>query len=117
MRAVALVTGGARGIGLAIASALARRGAALAIVDREAPKALDPPLQDAMVLAHDVRDFRAAAAAVDAIEKRLGPLSIAVLNAGISRDAASWNMTEEDWREVIDVNLTGAFAWARRARA
>ena len=41
--------------------------------------------------------------------------AIAVLNAGVSRDAASWRMTEEDWREVIDVNLTGAFAWAQAA--
>jgi acetoacetyl-CoA reductase/3-oxoacyl-[acyl-carrier protein] reductase len=112
-RKVALVTGGGRGIGLAIASALAARGAVLALVDREPSGPQGPPLQDALELTHDVRDFRAAESAVAAIEEKLGPLAIAVLNAGISRDAASWKMTEEEWRDVIDVNLTGAFAWAQ----
>jgi NAD(P)-dependent dehydrogenase (short-subunit alcohol dehydrogenase family) len=114
-RQVALVTGGMRGIGLAIARALARDGAAIAIVDREAVETAEPPLPGALLLARDVRDFEGAASAVAAIEAQLGAPTIAVLNAGISRDAASWKMAEEDWREVIDVNLTGAFAYAQAA--
>jgi NAD(P)-dependent dehydrogenase (short-subunit alcohol dehydrogenase family) len=62
-----------------------------------------------------VRDFAAAEAAVAAAEARFGPLTIGVLNAGISRDAPSWRLPEEAWREVIDVNLTGAFAFAQAA--
>lgn len=112
---VALVTGAGRGIGRAIAATLAARGAAVAVVDRERHEPTAPPLESALFLERDVRDFAGAASAIAAIEERLGPLAIAVLNAGISRDAASWKMTEEDWREVIDVNLTGAFAWAQAA--
>lgn len=112
---VALVTGGMRGIGLAIARALAREGAAIAIVDREAGQTAEPPVPGAMLLSRDVRDFEGAASAVAAVENTLGPPTIAVLNAGVSRDAPSWKLTEKDWREVIDVNLTGAFAYAQAA--
>ncbi|HZI92700.1 MAG TPA: 3-oxoacyl-ACP reductase FabG [Patescibacteria group bacterium] len=110
---VALVTGGGRGIGRATALALAHRGAKVAIVDRRLPSNPAPPLHTALLLERDVEDFDSAATTVSEIEQRLGPLTTAVLNAGISRDAASWKLTEKDWREVIDVNLTGAFAWAQ----
>lgn len=112
---VALVTGGMRGIGLAVCRALARDGAAIAIVDRDAGEAVAPPLPGALCLARDVRGFEGAATAVAEIQQRLGPLTIAVLNAGISLDAPSWKMTEQAWRDVIDVNLTGAFAYAQAA--
>ena len=114
-REVALVTGGARGIGLAIASALGRDGAAIAIVDRETAPEIRSTLPDALFLSRDVRDFDGAATALASIEERLGPLTIAVLNAGINRDAPSWRLGEEEWRDVIDVNLTGAFAYAQAA--
>lgn len=114
---VALVTGGLRGIGLAIARALQRDGAGLAIVDREARPGTATPLAGALLLERDVRDFAGAKSAVAEIEKHLGPLSIAVMNAGISRDAASWKMSEQAWREVLEVNLTGAFAYAQAAAA
>lgn len=114
-REAAIVTGGMRGIGLAIARVLAREGASIAIVDRDADEGAEPPVPGAMLLRRDVRDFEGASAAVAAVERRLGPPVIAVLNAGISRDAPSWKLEEKDWRDVIDVNLTGAFAYAQAA--
>jgi len=110
---VALVTGGMRGIGLAIANALQRDGAAVAIVDREAREGAPSPLDGALLLEREVTDFAGAASAVEEVERRLGALSIVVPNAGISRDSASWRMSEAAWREVLDVNLTGAFAYAQ----
>ena len=114
-REAALVTGGLRGIGLAIAKALARDGAGVALVDRDADERATPPIEGALLLKRDVRDFAGALTAVDSVQERIGPLAIAVINAGISRDAPSWKMTEDDWREVIEVNLTGAFAYAQAA--
>lgn len=115
MREVALVTGGLHGIGRAIVRALAAEGAAVAIVDREADESAAPPEAGSLLLRRDVRDFEAADAAVAAVECHLGPLTIAVLNAGISRAAPCWRLAEKDWREVLDVNLSGAFAYARAA--
>lgn len=115
MRQVALVTGGMRGIGLAICRALALDGAGIAIVDRDVTEATVPPLPGAICLGRDVRNFEGAATALAEIEQRLGPVGIAVLNAGVSLDAPSWKMTEQAWRDVIDTNLTGAFAYAQAA--
>ena len=115
MRQVALVTGGLRGIGLAIGRALSLDGAAVAIVDRDVTESTVPPLPGAICLRRDVRVFEDAATAIVEIEQRLGPLGVAVLNAGISADAPSWKMTEQAWRDVIDINLTGAFAYAQAA--
>jgi NAD(P)-dependent dehydrogenase (short-subunit alcohol dehydrogenase family) len=112
---VALVTGGFRGIGRAIARSLGRDGTAVAVVDREIDERAERPIPGCLLLKRDVRDFEAAGSAVSEIEEGLGPLTIAVLNAGISRDGPSWKLAEEEWREVIDVNLTGAFAYARAA--
>ena len=114
-RETALITGGLHGIGRATARVLAAGGMRIGIVDREAEEAADPVVPGALVLRGDVRDFAFAETAVATLEQRLGPLDVAILNAGISRDAPSWRMTETEWRDVIDVNLTGAFAWARAA--
>jgi 3-oxoacyl-[acyl-carrier protein] reductase len=111
----ALVTGGLHGIGLAVARVLAAAGMRVCIVDVEADDPAVSPVPGGLVLRGDVRDFSFAEAAVATAEDRLGPLEVAVLNAGISRDAPSWRMTEAEWREVLDVNLTGAFACARAA--
>ena len=109
----ALVTGGARGIGSAVVAALAAQGAPVAVVDVTAPDAGAPRGENILYLQHDVRDFDAAAAAVQAAEARLGPVTILVGCAGIRRDAASWKMSAESWREVLDVDLTGCFTVAR----
>lgn len=116
-REVALVTGGARGIGLAVARALTRDGAAVAVVDRERGEEDLEGRDRFHFVQRDVRDFAGAESAVEEIDRVLGPLTIAVLNAGVSRDGPSWRLGEEAWREVIDVNLTGAFAYARAAAA
>ena len=112
---VALITGGLRGIGLASARALAREGAGVAIVDRDVRAGGPLPVAGALVLERDVRDFQGARSAVEAVEAKLGPLTIAVMNAGISREAPSWRMEEAAWRDVLEVNLTGAFAYAQAA--
>jgi 3-oxoacyl-[acyl-carrier protein] reductase len=116
----ALVTGGARGIGLSIVSALAEAGANVAVVDvrhddEAARAAVEKHGRRFLFLERDVRDFAGAESAVRETEAALGPLGMLVANAGITRDRASWKLTEDDWRSVIDVNLTGEFAYARAA--
>jgi acetoacetyl-CoA reductase/3-oxoacyl-[acyl-carrier protein] reductase len=109
------VTGAGRGIGLAIAAAIARDGAAVALVDREFAAGMEAAVPGAVRLTRDVRDFGGAASATAQVEESLGPLTIAVLNAGINRDGPSWTLREDEWRDVLDVNLTGAFAYAQAA--
>jgi 3-oxoacyl-[acyl-carrier protein] reductase len=120
-RAVGLVTGGGRGIGLAIARAWMRRGVAVAAVDcdaagearvAEAARATGAPWA---FFAADVRDFARAEQVVAGTVSTLGRLDHVVLNAGIARDHVSWKMTEAEWDEVIAVNLKGAFNYARAA--
>jgi 3-oxoacyl-[acyl-carrier protein] reductase len=114
----AIVTGGAGGIGLAVVHELALAGHSVGIVDVAPPapasiETLDRAGAKLSFAQADVRSFGEAAAAAVAIEKAIGPASILVACAGISRDHASWRMPEEAWREVLDVNLTGAFTFAR----
>jgi acetoacetyl-CoA reductase/3-oxoacyl-[acyl-carrier protein] reductase len=66
-----------------------------------------------LYLRRDVRDFEQATEAVHDVEEKLGPVSMLVACAGIRRDAASWKMSEDFWREVIEVDLTGCFTYAR----
>jgi 3-oxoacyl-[acyl-carrier protein] reductase len=117
---VGLVTGGARGIGLAIARAWAARGVAVAVVDREPDAALRiaaalPAGAPQVYLQADVRDFACAQEIVDEVVRRFGRLDYVALNAGITRDRTSWKMGEEEWDDVIGVNLKGAFNYARAA--
>lgn len=118
----ALVTGAGRGIGASIARELARRGANVALVDLgqfDAAEALAAELRatgrQAVALRADVASFADAEASVTAAVRALGRLDVLVCNAGITRDAASWKMTEADWDAVIDVNLKGAFSFCRAA--
>lgn len=112
---VALVTGAAQGIGLAIADKFAEQGANVVIVDvsREAAgkAAANLKKHDVKVLAvtADVRDPKQIQAAVDSCTSQLGSLDVLVNNAGITRDATMRKMKPEDWQEVLDVHLTGAF--------
>lgn len=109
---VGLVTGAARGLGLACARALSRHGAAvvLADVDAEAARAsaatLTPP---ALGLAMDVADADAVAAALQQIAAELAPVSLLVNNAGICTNEAFLDLAYQTWRRVFDVNVNGAF--------
>ncbi len=117
---VALVTGGARGIGRAIAEELARQGAKLVIADAGvtiAGEDADPEMVDraaqeigAIAFSADLARPEAAQAAVDLAATRYGALDIVVNGAAVLRDGFIFKTTREDWQRVIDVNLTGAFA-------
>ena len=120
----ALVTGGASGIGAAIAAGLAREGCDITIVDRAMGRgvaALQPQVEAAgrrlCAIEADVRDFGAAEQAVRTALEEFGRLDILVANAGITADAPSWKMTEDQWDAVLSVNLKGCFAYARAAAA
>lgn len=124
---VAFITGAARGIGRAEAIRLAKEGADIIAVDLCKP--LATPAYEAATAADlaetvrqvegldrrivateaDVRDFDALAAALHAGVAELGRLDAVVANAGIMTAGRAWEITPEQWREVIDVNLTGVF--------
>jgi 3-oxoacyl-[acyl-carrier protein] reductase len=123
---VAIITGGVTGIGRAIALEFARRGAHVALnyyaydasgeIEREAERAANE------ITAHGVRvhlapcDVRDAAQVehfVEAAHEALGGVHVLVNNAGIARDRALWRLTDEQWRAVLDTNLTGAFHMIR----
>ncbi len=111
MRRTALVTGGARGIGRAVVTALAEE-AWVASLDCDFP---DGPGAAAATFPADVRDAAAVGEAVARITRERGGLDWVVCAAGIIRDRVSWKMSDAEWNEVLDVNLTGAFKAARAA--
>jgi 3-oxoacyl-[acyl-carrier protein] reductase len=104
-----VVTGGARGIGLACARALAADGDRVAVLSRSSTTDEFP------CLTCDVADAAAVDEAFDKMEAELGRATVVVSNAGVARDTLLVRMKDEDWREVIDTSLTGAFNVARRA--
>ena len=105
-----LVTGGNRGIGLAIAQRLAADGHKVAVTHRGsgAPEGL-------FAVECDVTDNDAVDRAFKEVEERQGPVEVLVSNAGLSADAFLMRMTEEKFEKVINANLTGAFRVAQRA--
>jgi 3-oxoacyl-[acyl-carrier protein] reductase len=115
---VAVVTGGARGIGKAIAFSLAAQGAAVGIIDVtdlgvETTRQLIESGADAAFAKADISSEAAARTAVVEIESALGPIDILVNNAGITRDGLLVRMDESDWDAVLTVNLKGAFVMSK----
>ena len=110
MSRVALVTGGNRGIALATARRLATAGHDVAITYRS-----EPPSVDAITCVRcDVTDPESVDSAVAEVEASLGPVEILVSNAGITRDGLVLRMSDADFTDVIDANLTGGFRVAKR---
>jgi 3-oxoacyl-[acyl-carrier protein] reductase len=113
---VAIVTGASRGIGRAIAQALAGRGATLAVTDilTDAVRAFADELtgqgRTAQAFTLDVTDSASIGSTADAVMERFGRIDILVNNAGIARDQLLMRMKADDWDLVIRLNLTGAFA-------
>jgi 3-oxoacyl-[acyl-carrier protein] reductase len=105
-----LVTGGNRGIGLAVAQAFLAQGDRVAVTSRSgvAPDGL-------FAVACDVTDAASVDAAFTAVEAEQGPVEVLVANAGITKDTLLLRMSEEDFISVLDTNLTGAFRVAKRA--
>jgi 3-oxoacyl-[acyl-carrier protein] reductase len=112
---VVIVTGGAQGIGLCAAERFAAEGAIVAIWDFNAGKGSDAE-SELRQKGHDVRfmqvnvtDMASVRAAVETLMQETGRIDVLVNNAGITRDASLLKMTEEQWQQVIDVNLGGVF--------
>ncbi len=119
---VALVSGGSRGIGRAIALRLAKQGAAVVITYQsnaaaaeEVVAAITADGGKAQAVQGDVRDMESATAAVKAATSAFGRLDILVNNAGTTRDTLLPMMKEEDWDVVLDTNLKGAYHLTKAA--
>jgi 3-oxoacyl-[acyl-carrier protein] reductase len=110
MSSVALVTGGNRGIGLAIAHSLKAAGHEVVITYRSGK-----PPEGFKAVQMDVTSSDSVDAGFTSIESQWGTPEIIVANAGITRDGLVMRMSDEDFESVIDANLTGAFRVARRA--
>ena len=108
MSRTVLITGGNRGIGLALARSFAAGGDKVAITYRSG----EPP-EGLFGVRCDVTDPEAAERAVAEVEAQFGPVQVLVANAGITRDGMAPMMREEDFEDVIRTNLVGAFRMAR----
>jgi 3-oxoacyl-[acyl-carrier protein] reductase len=113
---IALVTGGSRGIGAAICTELAAAGATVAVNyvrNAEAAERVCAEISAAGGTAHavagDVSGSDGARALVAGVEESVGPIAILINNAGITRDNLIMKLSAEDWQQVIDTNLAGAF--------
>jgi len=105
-----LVTGGNRGIGLAIGRRLAADGDSVTVTSRSGD-----PVDGLAVVRCDVQDSASVDAAFGAVEQAQGPVEVLVANAGVTRDQLLALMKEEDFAAVLDTNLTGAYRVAKRA--
>ena len=111
MSKVALVTGGSRGIGASISKALQAAGYTVAATYAGNDDAAKAFTEETGIKTYkwSVADYDACAAGIRQIEEELGPIAVLVNNAGITRDAMFHKMTPQQWKEVIDTNLTGVF--------
>jgi 3-oxoacyl-[acyl-carrier protein] reductase len=116
---VAIITGGARGIGLATAKKMAADGAKIILVDineaqlQEAAGCIEAPQVSVMTCVCDITDPQQVEKLAELVIKECGQIDILVNNAGITRDAMSDKMTDLQWNQVINTNLTGAFNMCR----
>ena len=122
---VAVITGAARGIGFGIARRFAEEGARVAVLDldeataKKSASALpgaDRPRTSHLGIGCDVSDAASVDAAFERVVAELGGVHILVNNAGITRDNLLFKMTEEDWDQVMNVHLRGAFLMTRAAQ-
>jgi len=107
---VVFVTGGNRGIGLAIAQRFALDGFKVAISYRE-----NKPTGDFYMVKADVTDSKSIDNAIDEIEKNLGPLEVVVINAGTNKDSLAMRLEDVDMESIINTNLMGSLRVARRS--
>ena len=113
---IALITGGSKGIGLGIAESLVKEKMKVAVTSRSQQAADNAAAQlntlgkgEAMGLAADVRDAASQQKAVDSIIQKWGQLDVLIANAGVGYFGSIETLTEEDWNETIETNLTGVF--------
>lgn len=110
MSRVVLVTGGSRGIGLAVAQRFAEQGDKVAVTYHSSP-----PPDGFLAVKCDVTSAAEIDAAFAQVEKELGPVEVLVSNAGITKDKLLMTMGEDDFTAVVDTNLTAAYRVAKRA--
>lgn len=110
MNRVVLVTGGSRGIGLAVARRFAALGDRVAVTYNSSP-----PPDDLYGVQCDVTSTESVGAAFDAVEAHFGPVEVLVSNAGITKDGLLLRMNEEQFASVVDTNLTAAYRVCKRA--
>jgi len=115
---VAVVTGASRGLGAAMAAALAEAGADVALAARSPAAAVQREIaalgRRSAVIAADLADPASAGRILEETARQLGPADILVNNAGLIRRGSFLEFTERDWREVLDVNLDAAFRLSQR---
>ncbi|UUV06325.1 MULTISPECIES: acetoacetyl-CoA reductase [Ruegeria] len=111
MARTALVTGGSRGIGAAISKALKAEGYNVAATYAGNDEAAAKFTEETGIKTYkwNVADYDESKAGIEQVEAEVGPIDVVVANAGITRDAPFHKMTPDQWKDVIDTNLTGVF--------